>query len=107
MTAIVTGSHSGIVDKIGKNVGIEEACKYRQRNPEVEHIPKVVVPVLPVFRKKREEKEFRFDDPNVDVLTYLKVRFFETFSGYGWCYRKSKKRKTRNVLRWSQWRRSR
>lgn len=41
MKAIVSGSHSRVVETVGKRVGAEEANSYRQKNTDSELIEKV------------------------------------------------------------------
>uniref|UniRef100_A0A8R1E4Q3 Homeobox protein cut-like n=1 Tax=Caenorhabditis japonica TaxID=281687 RepID=A0A8R1E4Q3_CAEJA len=71
MTAIVNGSHTKVVDTLGKIIGADVASKYRQKNSDVELIAKINAAKKRKEDKEKEEK-FSFDDPNVDVLTYLR-----------------------------------
>ncbi|EGT33678.1 hypothetical protein CAEBREN_06506 [Caenorhabditis brenneri] len=67
MTAIVSGKHSRIVDVIGKQVGVEEVNKFRQKNTDMD----LAVRIQEAKQKKLED-ELKLEDPNIDVLTFLK-----------------------------------
>uniref|UniRef100_A0A1I7UHR2 Homeobox protein cut-like n=1 Tax=Caenorhabditis tropicalis TaxID=1561998 RepID=A0A1I7UHR2_9PELO len=70
ISAIVNGSHSRIVETVGNRIGVEEATKYRQKNTDLDLI--VRIHEAKEKQGKPIEQELKFEDPNIDVLTYLK-----------------------------------
>ncbi|ULU01607.1 hypothetical protein L3Y34_001730 [Caenorhabditis briggsae] len=75
MKAIISGSHSRVVDTVGKRIGAEEATAYRQKNTDGELLAKINE-----AKQRKMENDLKLEDPNIDVLTFLrKQKAKETF----------------------------
>ncbi|KAF1761404.1 hypothetical protein GCK72_009660 [Caenorhabditis remanei] len=67
MKTIVNGGVSRVVETVGKQIGAEEAAKFHKKNTDAE-----LIATIQEAKHLKMENELKYEDPNIDVLTYLK-----------------------------------